>query len=364
MASRDERIEELEEELRTTKYNKATQHHIGLVKAKLARLKDEHRKKASAGKKGVGYSVRKTGDGTVTMIGFPSVGKSTLLNALTNAESKVGAYDFTTLDVIPGILDYNNAKLQIVDVPGVLHGAASGRGRGREILSVIRSADLILIILDVDHPGHLKVLQAELYEANIRINTRKPIVKIARKTRGGSSIASTVKQPHVDLKTLKDILEELRMLNVDIVLRSVLTVDEFIDAIEGNRVYIPCLTVLNKIDTAPQKKLQQVTAAVNPDIGISAKNGTNMELLKRTIFKKLNLVRIYLKQVGKKPDMEEPLIMKQGCTVEKVCAKLHREFVTKFRYTRCWGPSAKFPGQRKMLHHHLRDKDILEIHLQ
>ena len=54
MASRDERIEELEEELRTTKYNKATQHHIGLVKAKLARLKDEHRKKASAGKKGVG----------------------------------------------------------------------------------------------------------------------------------------------------------------------------------------------------------------------------------------------------------------------------------------------------------------------
>lgn len=363
MASRDERIAELEEELRTTKYNKATQHHIGLVKAKLARLKDEHRKKSSAGKKGAGYSVRKTGDGTVTMIGFPSVGKSTLLNALTNAESKVAAYDFTTLDVIPGMLEYNNAKIQVLDVPGVLHGAASGRGRGREILSVIRSADLILIVLDVDHPGHLKVLQAELYDANIRINAKKPDVRITRKTRGGSSIASTVKQPHVDFKTLEDILKEFRILNVDIVLRSVVTVDEFIDAIEGNRVYIPCLTILNKIDAAPEKKLKQVTTAVRADIGISAKHGTNMETLKRTIFRKLDLVRIYLKQIGKKPDVEKPLIMKRGCTVEDVCSKLHRDFVTKFRYARCWGASAKFPGQRKMLHHSLRDKDILEIRL-
>jgi len=364
MVSREERIQEFEEELRKTKYNKATQHHIGLVKAKLARLKEEHRKKSSGGKKGEGYSIRKSGHGTVAMLGFPSVGKSTLLNALTNAESKVGAYDFTTLDVIPGTLEYNNADIQIWDVPGVVHGAASGKGRGKEVLAAIRAADLLLIVIDVHHPGHLKVLQREIYDAGIRINIRKPDVKVKKKSRGGSSISSTVKQPHVNFDTLKAILEEYHILNVDIVLRSVVTVDEFIDILEANRMYLPALIILNKMDAVHKQKLEQVKRAVAPDFCISAQDGTNVEPLKKAIFKKLDLIRIYLKQIGKKPDMDEPLIMKRGCNVEDVCKKLHRDFITKFKFARCWGPSAKFPGQRKMLRHRLQDKDIIEIRLQ
>lgn len=363
MASKGEHIEDLEEELRTTKYNKATQHHIGRVKAKIARLKDELQTSGSGTKKGEGYSIRKSGHATVSMIGFPSVGKSTLLNALTNAESKVAAYDFTTLDVIPGTLEYNHADIQIWDVPGIVHGAASGRGRGREVLAAVRAADLLLVVLDVHHPGHNKVLQNEILEAGLRLNVKKPDVKLTKKERGGCSISSTVKQPHVDAGTLKAILEEYRILNVDVVLRSVITVDDFIDVLEGNRIYIPGITVMNKMDAISPEKLEQVMRATGADICISAKDGINIEPLKQMIFDRLDIICIYLKQIGKKPDMDEPLIMKRGCTVEDVCLKLHRDFVSKFKFARSWGTSARFPGQRRMLHHQLHDKDILEIHL-
>ncbi len=364
MGASGTRIEEFEEELRTTKYNKATQHHIGIVKAKIARLKEDVQRKAAAKKKGEGYAVRKTGDGTVCMLGFPSVGKSTLLNALTKAESKVAAYDFTTLDVIPGLLEYNSAKIQVLDVPGILHGAASGRGRGREVLAVLRSSDLILMVLDVFHPGHAKILKSELYEANIRINTRKPEVKIMRKPRGGVSIASTVKQPHVEEKTLTAILQEYRIVNADVVLRSVITVDEFIDVIEGNRIYLPAITVVNKIDTVPPEKAEQVLRASEADLGISAQEGTNLPVLRELIFTRLDLIRVYLKQLGKKPDMDVPLIMRRGSTVEDVCKKLHRDFVTKFRFCRVWGTSARFPGQQWLLDHEFHDRDVVEMHLR
>jgi len=161
-----EKIKELEEQISNTKYNKKTQHAIGLYKAQLAKLK-EKQKSRSGGKKGEGYTVRKTGDGTVVLLGFPSVGKSTLLNALTNANSPVGSYAFTTLTVIPGILDYKYAKIQILDVPGVVYGAAAGTGRGKEVLAVIRNADLILFLIDVFHPEHYEASRSSASRSSI-----------------------------------------------------------------------------------------------------------------------------------------------------------------------------------------------------
>jgi ribosome-interacting GTPase 1 len=125
----EDRIKQIEDEIQKTPYNKATSHHIGKLKAKLSKLKEDAIQRSSKGTKGKGFHVKKSGDATVVLVGFPSVGKSTLLNDLTNAESKIGEYEFTTLEIIPGIMEYEGAKVQILDIPGIITGASKGEGK-------------------------------------------------------------------------------------------------------------------------------------------------------------------------------------------------------------------------------------------
>jgi small GTP-binding protein len=359
-----DRIQELEKELSKIKYNKSTEHHYGLVRAKIAQLKKKEEARASKGPKTTGYSVRKSGDATVILVGFPSSGKSSLLNELTNANSPVGAYEFTTLDVIPGLLEYKDAKIQILDVPGIVQGAASGKGRGREVLSVLQNADLALILVDTLRPNAMEVIKKEIFDSHLRLNKRKPDVKITKKSKDGLRIGKTVHLPKLSDDTIKSVCKEMRLTNAEILIRSVIEVDDLIDVIERNKIYIPGLTLLNKIDLVDEDRLDEITQEVKPDLCISAQEKINLEAVKEAIFNKLDFIRIYCKEVGKKADMGVPLIMKRGSTIRDMCDKLHRDFITKFRFTRVWGKSAKFPGQRLMLHHKLKDKDVVEIHLR
>ena len=134
-----------------TQKNKATNAHIGKLKAKIAALRARKEKaqahaKASGG--GPGFEVKKSGDASVALVGFPSVGKSSLISQLTEVESEVGNFAFTTLTCIPGLMEHKGAKIQILDLPGLIKGAAEGKGRGKEILNVIRGADMVLYVLD------------------------------------------------------------------------------------------------------------------------------------------------------------------------------------------------------------------------
>ena len=360
----DRKVKELEEELSGTKYNKSTQGHIGLVKAKLAKLKEDYKKKASSKGKGEGFSVRRTGDATVILVGFPSVGKSTLLNAITNANSPVGAYEFTTLTCIPGLLEYNHAKIQVLDVPGIVEGAATGRGRGKEVLACAQSADMVVILLDVFHPEHLEVVKNEIYETGLRINQKIPQIKISKKVRGGIDLGLTVKLTKISEETIKTILKEFRLENCNIVIREDIDDNQLIDAIEGNKKYVPAIIVLNKIDMVDAAELERIKSIVNPDICISAEKKLSTEELKNLIFKKLEFIRVFCKESGKKADMDVPLIMRAGNTLKDVCLKLHKDFISKFRFARIWGRSSRFPGMPvRRLEHVLKDEDIVEMHL-
>ena len=98
---------------------------------------------------------------------------------------------------------------------------------------------------------------------------------------------------------------------------------------------------------------------------VSADKKINLDALRKSIYEKLRLIKIYLKQINKKPDMKEPLIMKKGCTIEDVCKKIHKDFIKKFRFARVWGKSAKFGGQSfRKLNKVLKDSDIIEIHIK
>ena len=105
------------------------------------------------------------------MIGFPSVGKSTLLTSITETESLVAAYEFTTLTCIPGIIHYNETKIQLLDLPGIIEGAADGRGRGRQVIAVAKASDLVLMVLDAQKSEeHKAKLTFELEKVGIRLN--------------------------------------------------------------------------------------------------------------------------------------------------------------------------------------------------
>ncbi|GAF79228.1 unnamed protein product, partial [marine sediment metagenome] len=221
--STEEKLKQLEEELHSTVYNKATQKHIGILKAKIARLKERVEKKKGGKGPGKGFSIKKTGDATVLIIGLPSVGKSTLLNQLTNADSKVSDYQFTTVDVIPGMLEYNGVKIQLLDLPGIISGASKGKGKGKQILSVVMNADLLLILMD--DPKQLEDIKKELAEAGVRVNQKPPNVKISKKDQGGLNVNFSFDVDSDTTAFFKKVIMEYGLYNAEVVIREKISAD-------------------------------------------------------------------------------------------------------------------------------------------
>lgn len=204
-----ERIADIEKEVARTQKNKATEYHMGVLKARLAKLKQELLEPKVSGQKGEGFDVAKSGDARAVLIGFPSVGKSTFLSKMTTTQSAVAAYEFTTLTCVPGRLNYNGARIQILDLPGIIEGAAEGRGRGRQVIAVAKTADIVIMMLDATKAASQKeLLEHELESVGIRLNKKPPNVYIKQKAGGGLSFTATVKLTHVDEKMVYQILHE------------------------------------------------------------------------------------------------------------------------------------------------------------
>lgn len=353
-----EKIKELEDELARTQKNKATEYHIGIVKSKLAKLRREIISPAKHGASGGGFDVKKSGNATVAIIGLPSVGKSTLLNNITNAESETAAYEFTTLKCIPGILEYKQAKIQVLDLPGIIEGAKDGKGRGREIISVARNSDLILIMVEAGKPWHQKVIEPELFGFGIRINKTPPNVVVKKLEKNGITINSTVPLTKITENEINAVLNEYRMYNANVILREDVTLEEFIDVIEGNRAYVPAVYVVSKADTVSKKELEKFPKDF---LLISSNDQKSMEDAKEMIYQKLNFMKIFTKKRKEKADLDEPMIIKSRATVGDVCSMLHRDLRANFRYALVWGKSVKHPAQRVGLEHALMDGDIVQI---
>ena len=362
----EEEIEALREEIRETPYNKSTESHIGRLKAKLAEKKEKLEQQSGSGG-GQGYAVQQTGDATVAMVGFPSVGKSTLLNALTNAESEVGSYEFTTLDVNPGMLKYRGANIQLLDVPGLIEGAAGGRGGGREVLSVVRSADLILFVLSPFEIESYERLSEELYDNKVRLDREPPSVSVSRKGKGGIRINAS-DDFELSEEAVTEVLREHGVVNADVTIRGDLDIDELIDGVMDNRVYLPSIVALNKADLIEGDYLDTVYAELDdhdldPDAVtfISAETERGLDALKERIWDALGLIRIYMDKPGRGVDYEEPLVLREGATVGGACETLGGEFADGFRFARVTGPSAKHDEQQVGKSHELQDEDVLRI---
>ena len=113
-------------------------------------------------------AVRREGAAQVALVGPPNVGKSSLLQALSEIQIKTGDYPFTTLRPVPALTRIGGVLVQLVEIPGLISGASADRGGGRALLGVLRSVDAIVYCCRANaDPTELAVVRDEVERAGI-----------------------------------------------------------------------------------------------------------------------------------------------------------------------------------------------------
>lgn len=251
----------------------------------------------------------------------------------------------------------------MLDLPGIIEGAKDGKGRGKQVIAVARSVNLLFLVLDVNKPlQHKRIIEHELEGMGIRINKEPPNIVITKKDKGGINITNTVPLTHLDNDEIRAVMSEYKINSANIAFRCDATVDDLIDAIEYKaRKYIPAIYVLNKIDSFSIEELNLLTKIPNA-VPISSGNGWNLDDLLEVMWSKLKLVRVYTKPKGKLPDFNEPVVLRSDrCTVEDFCNSIHKSLVEDFRNALVYGTSVKHQPQIVGLTHVLEDEDVITI---
>ena len=362
-----EKIRALEKMYATVPKHKGTEKLRLQIKRKLSELRKELEKQ-QAQKKGGGYSfsVRKEGAAQIVLVGFPNVGKSSLLTKLTNADVDIANYPFTTVEPIPGMMHHKDVQIQLVEVPGLVEGAALGKGMGTQLLSVIRNADAIAIVVDLsENPlRQMEILLKEFERAGIKVNKRKPKIEIKRMHSGGIIING---QENIkgELSEIMRMLREERIHSAEITVKEPVTLEDFSDVLDESLVWKRAIIIANKGDApGSRENYERLVKAYGEKfriIPVSVKIGANLERVKEALYELAGIIRVFTKSPGEEPAYP-PIPMKKGSTVLDVARKVHKEFAKNFRYARVWGRSVKFPGQRVGADHVLEDGDIVEIH--
>ena len=201
-----------------------------------------------------------------------------------------------------------------------------------------------MIVLDVLKPlTHRRKIEYELEGFGIRLNKKPPLIRIKRKDKGGINIVKSMglELSHMSDDTIRSVCHEYKLSNADVLFRENSTVDELIDVIEGNRIYVPCIYVLNKIDQISIEELDIIDRCPHY-VPISAKDEWNLDELMEKIWEYLDLIRIYTKPKGQIPDYDAPVIIaKSRSSITDFCNSLHKGLMKEFKHALVWGTSAK-----------------------
>ncbi len=279
------------------------------LKRRLSRLRDEGERKARAARYNPFY-VPREGAGQAVLLGFPNSGKSALVGALTRARVTVADYPFATPVPVPGMMPYEDLWIQLVDTPPVTEeGIPSG------LVSMLQTTDLILLVVDLHSDDCLAHMEALLEHCRARRILRSPDLEIP-------GVRSVPLERFMCLASKADR--------------------------EGDEGYLEFLR-----EAAPPG------LEVLP---VSATTGRNLEVLRRRLFEKLDIIRVYSKEPGKEPDLEQPFVVPRGTTVLELAERIHKEFPERLKTARIWG-SARFDGQSVPRDYVLADKDIVELHV-
>jgi len=303
-----EKVAALEEMLAIMPKHKGTDHLRAELRRRIAKLIEASGKKLAT--KRTSTVIPKEGAAQVAVIGLPNAGKSQLVSSITNASPTVAEYPFTTHSATPGMMEFENIKIQLIDTPPLVSPAIDFW-----LPPLLRRADALLVMVDL------------------------------------------ADAPEEQMEAIIKQLENMRIVIGDAGAKE--------DA-EFITWHKKALIVGNKLDLDNAK--QNYTALKNkyegqfPLVAISARQGIGLEELKLKLYQFLDIIRVYTKAPGEKPDFTDPIVLRRGSTLEDAAAEVHKDFRDKLKYARLWG-SGKHEGIMVKRDHILQDGDIIELHL-
>ncbi len=369
----DEKIKRLEEFLSVVPKHKATEKIVALNRSRLAKLKREleDRKRSSSASKTVSpFSIKKEGIQLVLISEYynPGVGKTSLLNFLTGAaKEEIGS--FTSLPEI-GIYTYDKIRFQIVDMPSLMEGASTGVGNGKEILSQIRSSDLICLCIDLSRnvKNQMIFLLQELNNASIRLNQDPPPIEIQKTGANKIQLFFLTAEARAQvemMEEMKEIIRENGIRNCVVKIYGKIKFSQLADALNPSMVYLKAIILGTKGDlpltSESFKYLEENYSEKFPIIfGTSIEKKTFPNDFGRVILNFLNKIKIYTMTNSRVS--EKPLVMDKDCIVKDVALRIHRSFFELFDHAILIRKTARQRKKRVGLDYPLENNDIIEIH--
>jgi ribosome-interacting GTPase 1 len=305
----EEKILATEKMLQVIPRHKGTDHMRAELRRKLSKLKEESEHHAAAHGKQIDiFHIPKTGAVQIALIGLPNSGKSSIVASLTNAKVNVADFPFATSVPVPGMIKFEDIQIQIIDTPPI---TADYSAPGQ--VGVYRSCDLVGIVVD---------LSADIGE---------------------------------QIMVCLDFLESHKLLA-----GAQLTAEESKSSLFAKRVFY----LATKTDIATPDAIEELKKDSPHKFNIyaiSTKTGEGLVELPKLLFKEANVIRIYAKPPGKKPDLSTPFTLPAGSTVLDLAKSIHKELADKFKAARIWGTGV-YDGQNAPRDHVLNDKDVVELH--
>jgi ribosome-interacting GTPase 1 len=308
----EERLACLQKMWQLVPKHKASEKLQAELKTKISEARAEAQKERQSPKKGgVSYKLPRQGAGQVILLGAPNSGKSRIVSRLTRAHTEVAPFPFTTREPIPGMMDWEDARVQLVDMPPITADYLEGY-----VSSMVRAADRAVLVLDLADDD-------------------------------GPFLAEAVIERLAHVKT-------------------VLTGQPPAEPEDFTIEYVRTLIAANKLDAdGAADRLEIVREMFAPRFSIiplDAESGKGLEDLRNAIYRSLEVIRVYSKKPGKPADMEAPFTCPVGSTVQQMAELVHRELAEKLKTARVWGTGV-FEGQTVTRDHVLHDKDVVELHM-
>jgi ribosome-interacting GTPase 1 len=367
----EEKIQKLQEFMSLFPKHKGTENLRAQVKRKISLLKREieEKKQKKAGAVGPKVFVEKEGDAQIVILGPTNVGRSSLLSTLTNSKVAVLDYPYTTTEPTPGMFNYQDLQLQMVETPAIMEGSSEGGAWGLQTLTSARNADGLVLMVDLtQNPAEqFSLISQELEKSKILTKKPKARIEIERKHMG-AKLKFIVLGRLIDcsVKDLTRLLKSYGIRDATVKIQGEATFDDVEEAIFEGKVYRPAIILANKADhPMAAERLEQLKKAVGDEmkiIAVSCTTKAGIEKLGTELFGMLDIIRIYTKEPNKKDASKRPFTIRKGSTVFDLAKRIHSDFYEQFSYAKVWSKRLRFSPQKVGGTFPLQDGDTVEIH--